>query len=462
MLSYYKAHNHTLKMNKLRHLLKISIIVFALFIGIINTGHANYYAYVPDLSDRSLSVINTNDQVKVQTVPLHGSPRDVLVNHAGTYVFVTTEVDSANRSDSFLNVVSTNTLSQPNLLAVNFEDVRGMAISSDDASLFITHKVGVTRLDNPVGSNRSVTDVATDYRGAAMALTPDDRLLFVVGSNEGFDGGVSVIDASTMEQLFSFPLGTGVDTSAIALDVAKSQLYVTNRATSELVVLRINNINDPSNITLEETTRRQLDVEAHPFALALDTFNSQLYVSLSYVKIEGDFRDEDAYEEIGTGEGLVAVFNTNNLNGNAIPITISAEGAEFEGGPPGSRGKVHPASIAFNNDGVPFLLKRIWAQEGGLFISEIEVITPPNGNTSYSETNSMRVSEIGSVFANGKFIGPRCDSCPTGVDETTTTRVQRPSALGPIFLALFAIVAVFRKRFYGNYETHHSRPRRRH
>jgi len=394
---------------------------------------ASYYAYIPDLSGKSVIVVNVVDRVIVETVPLFGNPRDIHINDIGSTVYISTVVQDGNTEQSYINVLNTLDLDKPKLIPIPFDNVRGMTVNQSSTDLYITHDVGVTRIRNPLAGNE-MADLATSYRGKVLKLSNDEKYLFVLGQDEALppNFGISVVETETMLEVATFPLGTAKNSNDMAYDNNLKKLFVVNQDTDELVSIQVNQYSDPTSINLSVIKTTTFQDRAGPIALALNEQTSELFIALSHFGF--------AQTETSAQEGYVARLNANDIHSAVLDIALSDEDSSYT-----PIVNIHPATIGITDSGNVFLVKQIWSDQAGLYISELR--SRSGSQTRINEINSLYLEERASIFSTGKFIGPICTECPTGLDGPATAS-ERPSALNPFLLIIFVIVVIFNRRYY--------------
>lgn len=431
--------------HKIKH-----IVTLLLFLAYSGLSQAYYYAYVPDLSGdengKYLHVVNTDLEVLVDSIPLFGDPREVVLNHKGNYVFVSSVVTEGSFSVSKINIISTQLNENKGTFNINNADyIRSLTISQDDTSLYVTHSNGITRIKGPTTTFEQTSLTNLTYTGMSLALSDDDKYLFVVGTDGNNNDGISVVDVSqdTMQEIASYSLGTGAGVTAVIFDKLYNELYVLNRVSAQLINLKINNYDTPSNLTLTENGVKQFLADSYPSDLAISEDSSEIYVALSYL-----------YDGAGYGDGEIVLIDPSDLSKAAIyNIDLSKEEGVFS--PEDGSGAVHPLAIGFDESGTLHVVKQLWNERAGTYVSLLRDVTDIRTKTRrIYEINSVNLGKKSSTQINGKFVGTNCSYCPTGI-ESETQPVIRPSAIN-IYMLLFILLSLFVIRFKFN-EINHSR-----
>ena len=424
----------------------VGITVFSLLTGI---SSADYFAYVPDISSdeksKYLHVVNTDYDVLVDSIVLNGDLRDLVLSNKGDFVFVSSVITEGNLSQSAVNVVSTQTNELSATIYIDQEYVRGLTITSDDSTLFVTDTTGVTKIIEPTFKFER-SHLETTYAGMATVLSSDDNYLFVVGTDGGNNDGVSVVDVSqgTMSEVATYSLGTGVGVNNIIFDPLYKELYVLNRVAGQLINLSIENYDDANNINIVQNsgnTLRQFPTDSYPVDLTMNADSSELVVAFSYL-----------YDGVGYGDGYISFLDPTDLNGSSnYDLFLSPEKGEFA---KDGEGAIHPLSIAYDDRGILHIVKQIWNEYSGTYVtSAYDVTGSRSGIRSIDEVNPVHLGKRASNQATGKFVGVDCSYCPTGL-ENEIQPVIRPSSLNP-FMLLFALIILAGYRIKRN-ETHHS------
>lgn len=426
------------------------IVIFLVFMAYSGLSQAYYFAYVPDLSGdengKYLHVINTDLEILVDSIPLFGDPREVVLNHKGDYVFVSSVVTEGSFSVSKINIISTQLNENRGTFNISNADyIRSLTISKDDSSLYVTHANGITRINGPTSTFEQTSLTNLSYSGMSLALSDDEKYLFVVGTDGNNNDGISVVDVSqdTMQEVASYSLGTGAGVNAVVFDKLYNELYVLNRVSAQLINLRINNYDTPNNLSLTENGIKQFLSDSYPSDLAISADSSEIYVALSYL-----------YDGAGYGDGEIVLLDPSDLSKAAVyNIDLSKEEGVFS--PEDGSGAVHPLAVGFDNSGTLHVVKQLWNERAGTYVSLLRDVTDVRTqNRQIYEISSVNLGKKSSTQINGKFVGANCSYCPSGV-ESETQPVIRPSALN-FYVLLFILLSLFIIRFKFN-EISHSR-----
>lgn len=416
------------------NLIKFSLLSLA-FMPFMH-AKADYFAYTPDLSEKLLYVYNTTLNRLVVSAPLVGSPRDVQVSHSGTKVFVSSVVSDGNQS--YVNVVNAtnNTVEANGAARVSGENVRGLVVTQDDNTLFVTHESGVTKIERPGIINTS-TDLDLTYRGLNLTISEDEKYLFVIGKDDANNDGISVVELATFTEVFDYSLGADKGASEIVFnnDNTNPKLFVALSDADQVVSVEINDYDTPNALSLDLLNVRDFRVGANPIDLQLNSDSTELFVVLSYIK-----------EQQGTGNGNVVLLDTADISAtNEISgiseIFFSNEKSTYSQG-----AVIHPLALNIDENGFIYVLKQIWSDTTGIYVTKLKDSTNiSTGKRSIEEIQSYNLGNKVSTLANGQFLGPNCDSCPDGRIDDDLEVVERPASMNLLVLLLLSSLLFMRR-----------------
>jgi len=175
------------------------------------------YAYIANSISNDVSVINTETNTVIATIPVGQNPTSVAVSPDGTRVYVT------NQRSNTVSVI------------------------------------------NP-GSNSVVSTIAiADFGPNAAALSPDGKLLYVVNLNSN-----NIVVINTTTDALIATIGVGGYPVAVAVSPDGSRVYVTNSSNSVSVI--------DATTNLVKTT---IPVGRSPFGIAVSADGSKVFVAIS-------------------------------------------------------------------------------------------------------------------------------------------------------------------------------------
>jgi YVTN family beta-propeller protein len=195
------------------------------------------FGYVSNAVDDTVSVIATNNNTVVATIPVGAAPRGVATTPDGTHAYVANEfnntvsvIDTADNT-----VVATIPVGQdPNGVAIT---PNGTRPSEDDDRRHHTLAYVTNAVDNTVSvidtaSNAVVATISVGAVPQGVAITPDGTLAYVTNAH---DNTVSAIDTDNNTVVATIPVGQGPDGVAITPD--GTHAYVTNFSESTVSVI---------------------------------------------------------------------------------------------------------------------------------------------------------------------------------------------------------------------------------
>ncbi|MDH3325629.1 MAG: hypothetical protein OEM38_02790 [Gammaproteobacteria bacterium] len=430
----------------------IKLLIFLSLLLNSANSTADYFAYITDQandgSSKYLHVVNTRYNILVESVVLIGTPRDLVLSHNADYVFVSTVITEGLDTASNINIVSTQSNTTFRLIDIQGANVRGLALTSDDSVLFVTHSDGITRVTQPTYSPDPV-NLSLTYKGISIAISDDDKYLFVIGTDGSNNDGISMVDVESFTEVASHPLGDGAGVSSIVFDKLNKELFVLNRNNisdsngGELINLKINNYGSTTVAPVMEPypETKAFPLDSFPIDIALNADSSEIYVALSFIPGGSDDR-------LGTGNGYITVLNAADISG---PIIHDINDLSFEGGGVDyqSTGAIHPIAISFDDSGQLHLAKQMWNEYSGTFLSSIDDHTGiRSGVRTWVEVDSINMGKRSSTQMAGKFVGADCSYCPNGLEDDITP-VNRPSAISP-FMLVFTLIFLILLRLKRN------------
>ena len=236
-------------------------------------------AYVANISDSTVSVIDTDTNRVVGTIPVGSGPTAVAVKPDGTRVYV------ANYYEGTVSVIDTNpqsanynkvikTIAIPWGETGSVSGVNLLAVSPDDT------KVYVSGIDNTV----SVIDTATNtisepydvaFEISDMAVSPDSSRLYIDDY-----GIISIRDAKTMQNMGSIYLGANVNAQDIVVSPNGKRLYALTAVYESYTIHHTVSVidTDPTSPTYKQVMKT-IPVADNADHLALSANGSRAYVT---------------------------------------------------------------------------------------------------------------------------------------------------------------------------------------
>lgn len=165
--------------------------------GAISTTQAQARAYVADVCNDTVNVIDTRTNTFVAMVEVGEFPRFVAVSPDATRVYVSNQIsDSVSVIDTATNtVISTIPIEFPN----------GIAISSDGSRVYVTN--GNSSISVVDASTNTVIDTIPDsFAPYQLALTKDGTRLYATHGVLSFSNIITVIDIASHQNIATIPV----------------------------------------------------------------------------------------------------------------------------------------------------------------------------------------------------------------------------------------------------------------
>lgn len=198
------------------------------------------YAYVANVSDNTVSVINTSTNAVVKTISVGTRPFAVAVDQAGKNAYVT------NFGSGTVSVISTSTNAVTATIPVQNQP-EGVAIAPNGKTAYVANGGSSSVSVINTGTKKVTATITVQNTPAGMALPSSGAFLYVV--NDG-SSSVSVISTLTNSVVATVPVGGFPATVAISPD--QTTAYVTNQTSNSVSVIRtadntvVNTINIPT------------------------------------------------------------------------------------------------------------------------------------------------------------------------------------------------------------------------
>jgi YVTN family beta-propeller protein len=206
------------------------------------------YAYIPNQTDNTVSVIDVSDNSVIETISVGGSPTGVAVDAKGSYVYVT------NFDDDTVSVISIPFYAETTRIPVGNGPV-GVAWSAEREILYVANS-----LDDTVSVLKGTSVIDTIGVGdnpLGIAVTPDGGYVYV--ANNG-DNTVTVISTEDEDGNEEFTIEETIDPEDLELmegpyGVAAStdgySVYVTNNVSDTVSIIATSSHSIASTIDAE-------------------------------------------------------------------------------------------------------------------------------------------------------------------------------------------------------------------
>jgi YVTN family beta-propeller protein len=303
------------------------------------------YAYVAAAETGTLSVVNTNTNEVVKTLPALGIRLLYLaINQSGSFVYAVTL--DPNTSVSDITVISTSS----NEVVDTFPSIEptNIAFAADGTTAYMTTNGGNYVYVLNTTTKESTPDIEVQSGPGALALTPDGNFLYVVNTAALT---VSVVSTATETVVTNIDLGvpSGNLPNAIAISPDGSKAYVTYFNPFEP--------QGPSGVVVIETASNSvvntIDVPNEPASATVTSNGKWLYVAQ-------------------TGGSSVAVIDTGT---QAVTDTIPTSAC------------VSPTGVTFSPDGA-----FAYVANGGTDVCVID--TAAGTVTNYIDVGNFPVSIV--------------------------------------------------------------------
>ena len=227
----------------------------------ITVQYGDFYAYVANSGDDTVSVIRTSDNTVVGSpISVDDYPAGIAITPDGSHAYV------ANKDSYTVSVIRTSDNTVVDSIAVG-KSPSAVAITPSGSHAYVTNSVGDT-VSVIWTSNNTVVDTISIGAEAAphgIAITPNGYYAYVVNS---YDGTVSVIQTSDNTVVVSaidvskYPMG-------IAITPDGSYAYVTNVNDGTVSVIQ----------TSDNTVVQTITVGAVPYGIAITPDGLHAYVA---------------------------------------------------------------------------------------------------------------------------------------------------------------------------------------
>ncbi|PSL53735.1 YVTN family beta-propeller protein [Saccharothrix carnea] len=253
-------------------------------------------AYVTNVRDDTLTVIDTPTNTVDAAVPVGDGPAGVVVSPSGGHVYV------SNYLAGTVSVVDAATLATTETIPVG-PNADGIAITPDGKRLYVAHDVvgagTVSVVDTT--TNTEIADLPTGNTPTAVAVTPDGTKLVVVNK---FSNNVAIVDTTSNAITGTIPVSFIPHGVAISPDGQRA--YVTNSEGHSLSVVDLDAL----------TSIAQIAVGSRPISVALTPDGHQAYVT-------------------NFNSGTLSIVDTTTLTvTSTVPVGVNPVGIAIHAVPP--------------------------------------------------------------------------------------------------------------------------------
>lgn len=219
----------------------LALVVPAVLCG---PAEAGTFAYVSNSVSSSVSVIDTNTNTVVATIPLANNLANIAAAPDGTRVYVASNPGNA--------VYVINTLTNTVMGTIPVTSAQGIGVTPDGTRAYVTNAntPGVVSVIDTF-SNSVVATIPVTDRPWFVRFTPDGSKGFVVGN--GAPGTVEVIDTNPSSGTYNTVLATipaGTFPAGVGITPDGKFAYVTNGLSDDVLVIDTSSYNVVTTIPL--------------------------------------------------------------------------------------------------------------------------------------------------------------------------------------------------------------------
>ena len=195
----------------------VSLAVLATIIVIGATGaEAQTKAYIASTTANTVTVIDTNTETILATIPVGAGPTRVAVARDGSRAYV------SNKDSDSVSVVDTNSDTIAATIGVG-DNPSTLAVTPNGKHVYVMIGSGAVQVIDPL-LNTIVATIRVNGSGGGIAITPDGSRAYVAS------GPISVIDTATKRVVYSFFAG-GANVTAVAISPDGSRAYFATNGT---------------------------------------------------------------------------------------------------------------------------------------------------------------------------------------------------------------------------------------
>jgi len=356
--------------------------------------------YVTNAGSNTVSVINTATNTVVATITVGSVPHGVGVSPDGTTLYV------ANYGSNTVSVISTATNTVTATVAVG-TNPQGLSVSPDGNYVYVANfESNTVSVINT--ATDAVTTVTVGTGPTGILVSPDGSRVYV--TNKG-DNTVSVINTLTNTVITT--IVAGISPAGLALSPDGSRLYVSNYISSGTVTT----INTGTN-----SVTATIGVGSFPYGISINQDGSMVFVtniSSNTVSVINTATNGVTGATVGTGANSVGNFITPGTSCAGIPVTFTikvnpttAQPAAISASP--VTGTI--SACAGSASSSPQLQQ--FTVSGLGLLADITITAPPNFEISLSATggysSSLTLTQSGGMVNNTVIYVRSAASAPVG------------------------------------------------
>ena len=183
-------------------------------------------AYVSDMTDGTVSVVDTITNTKISTITVGTEPKGIILTKDNTKLYVA--------NDSTISIIDTSTNLVIDTINTSTRN-SGIVISPNGNTLYTTTEDSDSVLAIDV-TTKVITSIATGASPEGIVISPDGSKLFTVTGN---GGSIYVIDTltNTMIQTINNPDSDTTYWQTVSISPDGSKLYLRHRGENNLYVM---------------------------------------------------------------------------------------------------------------------------------------------------------------------------------------------------------------------------------
>ncbi|MCC7028406.1 MAG: beta-propeller fold lactonase family protein, partial [Saprospiraceae bacterium] len=245
----------------------------AAFIAVNNTNSAittnitvtpvkpaiNGFAYIPNAGSDDVSVINTNTNIVIATIPVGDQPFGVSVSPDGTSVYITNTMSD--------NVSVINTASNSVIATIPVGDnPNGVSISPDGTKAYITNanSDNVSVMNTNTNTVIAIISVSSPY---GVSISPDGSKGYVTSLNSN---NVSVINTASNTVVATIPVGIFPIGVSVSPDGTKA--YISNGFSNNVSVIN----------TITNNVIATIPVGNRPIGVSISPDGTKAYIANAF------------------------------------------------------------------------------------------------------------------------------------------------------------------------------------
>jgi YVTN family beta-propeller protein len=238
--------------------------------GAVAVSPNNQRVYVANSQDKTVSVIQTYSNTVIQTFAVDGQPLAIAASPDHTKIVVTTKERQGSTETRTIRIFDANTYEETGKHPVGF-DPDAIAIATN-GTIYVAHpdadnKTQISVIDPDNQIQLISTNVPGRPKGMALLEDGTNSKLFVMANQESGSGSVILLPLSDLTNPTSLALGN--EPGGIVLSPDRSQVYVAEKTTSKVRIIDVK-----THTFLPE----EITICSDPAGLSVSKDGSKLYV----------------------------------------------------------------------------------------------------------------------------------------------------------------------------------------